>query len=377
MDQIQDWNKTRRSPRSDEANERMRAYLEKIATGPRMSKDLTEEEAEDGLSLVLDQAVSEARAAVFLIASRMKIETLEETRGFYRALDKATLKRPVNLDTLLQVAEAFDGFVRTPQFGFYVMPLLSAMGLPAFGLSTLPVPPKCGVTYEDLLIHHYGGRSDHTLEQRAALIEQFGFGYLGTEQCHPKLESLRYLRAEIVKRTTLATLEKMLMPLKARRTLLATNYFHPGYETAMIAVAKISGFDTALIGNGMEGGTLYGVHKTANVYIQAGEQETAEVKLDYETLYDADTVEEIKDAFTALKDVPAGKKNIAELGERALKDGTGPAAPILAHHAATLSHLCRHSRDTQAAFHQARDILKSGKTYKTLFDYLRKCVNSA
>jgi len=338
-----------------------------------MSKDLTEAEAEDGLALVLDHAVSEARAAVFLIASRMKIETLEETRGFYRALDQTTLKRTVNLDTLLQVADAFDGFVRVPQFGFYVIPVLSAMGLPAFGLSALPTPPKRGVTYEDLLINHYGARADHTLEQRAALIEQFGFGYLGTAQCHPKLESLRDLRVEIVKRTTLATLEKMLMPLKAKRTLLATNYFHPGYETAMLEVAKMSGFDTALIGNGMEGGTLYGVHKQAKVYIQMGEKDSAEMKLDYASLYDAATAGEIKDAFAALKDVPAEKARIAELGEQALQDGTGPAAPMIAHHAATLSHLCRHARDAQTAFHQARDILKSGKAHKILSEYLEKC----
>ena len=33
---------------------RMKAYLKKIAASPRLSKDLTEEEAEDALSLILD-----------------------------------------------------------------------------------------------------------------------------------------------------------------------------------------------------------------------------------------------------------------------------------------------------------------------------------
>ncbi|MGP0566953.1 MULTISPECIES: hypothetical protein [unclassified Nitrospina] len=372
MNQNQDWTKNRQSPRSADADERMRAYLEKIATGPRMSKDLSEEEAEDGLSLVLDHGVSEARAAVFLIASRMKIESLPETRGFYRALDKTTSKREVKLDRLLQIADAFDGFVRAPQFGFYVPPVLAQMGLPAFGLSALPTAPKHGVTYEDLLIHHYGARQDTTLEKRAALIEEFGFGYLGTEQCHPKLEGLRHLREEVVKRTTLATLEKMLMPLKAQHTFLASNYFHPGYETAMIEVAKISGFDRVLIGNGMEGSTLYGVHKQAKVFMQMGADSLAEMKLDYESLYDADTVQSIKDAFTVLKDVPATKPEIAKLGEQALKDGTGPAAPMIAHHAATLSHLSGHSRDVADAYTQAVEILKSSKTLDALMKYLVK-----
>ncbi|CAI2719270.1 hypothetical protein [Nitrospina watsonii] len=366
MNQNQDWNKTRTTPRSGEADERMRAYLEKIATGPRMSKDLTEAEAEDGLSLVLDHAVSEARAAVFLIASRMKIESIGETRGFYRALDATTLKREVGLDRLLQVADAFDGFVRAPQFGFYTIPVLAQMGLPAFALSALPTAPKHGVTCEDLLIHHYGARPNTTLEERARLIEQFGFGYLGTEQCHPKLEGLRGLREEVVKRTTLATLEKMLMPLKAQHTFLASNYFHPGYETAMIEVAKISGFDRVLIGNGMEGSTLYGVHKQAKVYMQMGENALAEMKLDCESLYDADTVKTLRDAFTALKDVPAKKSEIAQLGEQALQNGSGPATPMIAHHAATLSHLSGHSRNVADAYHQAIEILKTKNTLNTL-----------
>lgn len=372
MNQNQDWNQSRTSPRSDDAGERMRAYLEKIATGPRMSKDLSEQEAEDGLSLVLDHAVSEARAAVFLIASRMKIESLAETRGFSRALDKDTLKREVKLDRLLQIADAFDGFVRAPQFGFYVSPVLAQMGLPAFGLSSLPTAPKHGVTYEDLLINHYGARRDTTLEDRAALIEEFGFGYLGTEQCHPKLEGLRQLREEVVKRTTLATLEKMLQPLTAPHTFLASNYFHPGYETAMIEVAKISGFDRVFIGNGMEGSTLYGVHKQAKVFMQMGADKLAEMKLDYESLYDADTVGSIQDAFTALKDQPATKTEIAKLGEQALKEGTGPAGPMIAHHAATLSHLSGHSRNVADAYNQAMDILKSRKALDALRRYLEK-----
>jgi len=55
---------------------RMKSYLQKIATGPKMSKDLTEVEAEDALNLILKGEVSKVRSAIFLIAARMKLETL-------------------------------------------------------------------------------------------------------------------------------------------------------------------------------------------------------------------------------------------------------------------------------------------------------------
>ena len=43
------------------SEERMQGYLQKIAAGPKLSKDLTENEAEDALSLILDEKVSQVR----------------------------------------------------------------------------------------------------------------------------------------------------------------------------------------------------------------------------------------------------------------------------------------------------------------------------
>ena len=62
---------------------RMKSYLQKIATGPKMSKDLTEMEAEDVLDLILKKKVSKVQSAVFLIAARMKLETLDENIGYW------------------------------------------------------------------------------------------------------------------------------------------------------------------------------------------------------------------------------------------------------------------------------------------------------
>jgi len=361
------------NPPQSDSNERMKSYLRKIATGPKMSKDLTRDEAEDALSLILNGAVSSERAAVFLIAARMKLETVEENIGYWKALDATTVKQEVKFDKLVQVAEAFDGFERTPIFTFYTIPLLAEMDLPVYGHSALPLPPKFGITFEDLLVNHYGVSTDQTFEQRKTLIEKFGFGYLSTQQSHPKLAALKDLRTEIVKRPMLATMEKMLMPLKAQSNFLATNYFHPGYEESMLAVAPLGGWDIAMVGNGMEGSILYGVHKTAKLFIHLNKIGVQEKKLDISRELDATTAQQVQAAFEALKQIPASQEKVAELGEQALQGKGGPAAYLIAWQAATPGYFFGRFPYVQTGYNTAKQTLKSGNCYDKLMSYLKDC----
>ncbi len=352
--------------------ERMKGYLLKVATGPNMSKNLTEQEAQDGLTLVLDGKVSVVRSGLFLIALRMKRETLEENIGFWKALNSSTHIQSIELDCLLQVADAFDGFQRIPYFGFYTLPVLAEMGLPAYGHSCLPLPPKFGITFEDLLINHYGVPKNTSFEQRKILIEQNGFGYLSTQQSHPKLDSLQDLRKEIVKRPMLATFEKMLMPLKAKTNFLATNYFHPGYEEPMLAVAQLSDFNRVIIGNGMEGTTLYGIHKKAKLFIHSQEEEPKDISIYFESVYNETTVRKIKNAFEELKEISATRTNLAQLGEQALKNGSSPATVMIAHQAATLKSHFHKQTNLQNTFDLAIRLQKEGKCFEKLMSLIEE-----
>jgi anthranilate phosphoribosyltransferase len=351
--------------------QRMQGYLEKIAAGPRMSKDLTEEEAEDALSLILHGSVSPVRSGVFLIAARMKLETVPEILGYWRALDKTTVRHTLPFDRLLQVADPFDGFNRLPYFGFYTLPVISALGLPVYGHSSGPQPPKRGTTFEKLLRDHYGvGNTRY--EDRLALLQKFGFGFLSTEHCNPALHGLDPLRVEIVKRPILATLEKMLMPVSVKTggNFLASGYFHKGYEVAMMQVAKISAFDTTIVGNGAEGTTLYGVHKSARIWTQSGNKEPGERKIDIQALLDEKTAGTITETYENFKNQPYDLAQLAEWGESALANGTGPAAPLIACQAATLGHLFGLFADAQECYNAALEILQKGKCKENLTAYI-------
>ena len=361
------------SPSNPDPNDRMRSYLAKIAAGPKMSKDLTEAEAEDALSSILNGEVSRERAAVFLIASRMKIETEEENVGYWQALDATTVKQEVKLDRLLQISEAFDGFERTPVFTFYTIPLLAEIGLPAYGHSALPLPPKFGITFEDMLVNHYQASPDHDFAKRKSLLDQHGFGFIGTQQTHPKLDALKDLRAEIVKRPMLAMMEKMLMPLKAKTNFLATNYFHPGYVQSMLAAAELGGWQKTVIGNGMEGSALYGVHKATKLYILPKQGVVEEQSLAFSDQLNPAATQQITEAFESLKETEATQENLVQLGERALRGLGGPAAPLIAWQAATFGHLFDVFPQVQSGYETAKSLLHSGACYGKLMNYLMQC----
>ncbi len=222
-------------------------------------------------------------------------------------------------------------------------------------------------------MNHYGVSPDQTFEQRKTLIEQFGFGYLSTRQSHPQLDALNDLRVEIVKRPMLATMEKMLLPLKAKSNYLATNYFHPGYEESMLAAAALGGWDIAVIGNGMEGSTLYGVHKTAKLFIHLNKVGVQEKQLDFNRELDTATAQQIQTAFETLKTIPADREKVAELGEQALQGNGGPAAPLIAWQAATLGYLFGLFPHPQNGYESANALLHSGTLYGKLMNYLITC----
>jgi len=350
---------------------RMQAYLQKIAAGPKLSKDLTEDEAEDALSLILDGKVSQVRMGVFLIAARMKIETVPENIGYWRALQKKMPPKKVGLDKLLQIADPFDGFQRIPYFGFYAIPIIAELGLPVYGHSALPLPPKFGITFEDILINHYQVSQAGTGEQRIKQIQESKFGYINTGDCFPALENLRSIRTEIVKRPMLATLEKILMPLQAEsKNFLATTYFHRGYEVSLTEIGKRSQFDRVIVGNGMEGTTLFGIHKEAKVFIQNGESETESCTLKYSEMYDEETAKRIAESHEALKEMEPKRETLADLGERALKIGEGPAAIQIASQAACLTHLTDIFKNPQEGFDAAMKILESGSCYEKLMQWI-------
>jgi anthranilate phosphoribosyltransferase len=203
------------------------------------------------------------------------------------------------------------------------------------------------------------------------LLEKYQFSYLSTAHTLPQLEALRSLRIEIVKRPMLATLEKILLPLKARKNILATTYFHRGYEVALTEIGKLSQFDKVIIGNGMEGTTLFGVKET-KMFIQDKTGEAKQQSLSLKTQYDEETARRIAKAQEELKPIESTLGTLTKMGEHALKTGQGPASLQIASQAGTLAHLCGLFATAQEGFDSAMKVLQSGTCYDPLMQWIEE-----
>ena len=129
----------------------MDSILQRIATGPELSKDISREEAREGMRLVLEGAVDPVQAGVFLIALRMKRETDEENRGLLEAIREATGRATAPVDEVLDLGDPYDGYNRTLPAAPFLPPVLAACGVPTVSHGVQSMGPKYGVTHRQVL----------------------------------------------------------------------------------------------------------------------------------------------------------------------------------------------------------------------------------
>jgi anthranilate phosphoribosyltransferase len=234
----------------------MAGYLARIATGPRLSKDLGRDEARAAMELILDGKVPEAQAAAFLVALRMKRESHDELCGVLDALRSRAEQIQADVGDLVDMAEPYNGYVRHLPAAAFMPAVLAACDLPCVLHGCPDAGPKWGLTPHRVL-RAAGTRVDFTPAAAAAQIAGTGWTYLDLSMFCAPLARLARLRALIVKRPCLSLLEKMIAPLRAaQRTHLWIGYAHREYPEILADLAREFGFASMLAVRGVEGGVL-------------------------------------------------------------------------------------------------------------------------
>ena len=235
----------------------MRSIIQRIATGPELSKDISRDEARRGMRLVLDGAVDPVRAAVFLIALRMKRETDDENLGIlgrgagddrYRDRTGRRGRGPVRPLQRLQPESAR---IRLPSRGARGMRGagdFARSGVDGTEVRRHPPPRPRGK-------RSAGRPGDGRDLQPDFPTRDVGWAYCDQSVFNSRLHALAELRSLIVKRPALTTVEVMAGPVRGRRrTHVVTGYVHKPYAAIYTMLARCAGFDSALIVRGIEGG---------------------------------------------------------------------------------------------------------------------------
>jgi len=258
------------------------ACIQKVATGYEYSRDLSRAEAYAAMSFILDGEADEVQAAVFLIALRMKRETMSENLGLQDAVMSRINTAPVDLPTLLALSDPYDGLRRSTPVSTFLPATLAACGLPSFSHGVHEIGPKYGVTQAQVL----SSLGYDCNAQSSALVDlleakDVGWAFVSLENFHPELASLNSLRNRMIKRTALATLERVHKPFAASgKTVLVTGHVHTAYPAIYLQLARNAGFDHSATYKGYEGGVIPPLHQSITLYSyhDAGAETTQEIK---------------------------------------------------------------------------------------------------
>ncbi|HID45949.1 MAG TPA: anthranilate phosphoribosyltransferase [Chromatiaceae bacterium] len=241
-----------------EAHMLMRSVLQRIATGPELSKDISLDEARDATVAILRDQVDPVQAALFFIALRMKRESDDECKGVLDGIREMVDGVVAEVDHVLDMADPYDGYNRTLPAAPFLPPLLAECGLHPVSHGLDAVGPKYGVTHRHVL-EAAGANVDLSPRQAADRLTDANTGWAYLDQanfCKP-LHDLIPLRTQMIKRQVLTTVEVLAKPVMGKQhTHFVTGYVHKPYPPIYAMLARHVGFDSALLIRGVEGGII-------------------------------------------------------------------------------------------------------------------------
>lgn len=352
----------------------LRQCIQKVATGPEYSKDISYQNAYDAMRFILSGEADPVQSAIFFIALRMKRETDDENRGILQAIIDETQPVTADVDELIDVSDPYDGFARGLPASTFLPAVLSALGLPAVLHGLDKVGPKFGVTHR-MVLNAAGKTVDMTPADAAGLIANpdVGWAYVDQASYCPSLHDLVPFRTTMVKRTVMTTVEVLVGPVRAKgKTHFMSGYVHKAYPPIYASLARQSGFDSMVLVRGVEGGVTPSLQQAGRVwsYLDQGEENMTE--LDPKALGIDRAARAVPipaeipgapvpgDEIAVALDTEAAAKATAELGLAALGGEEGPMRDSLIYAGAIALQQLNKFESLDEAAQKIRDVLDSG-----------------
>jgi anthranilate phosphoribosyltransferase len=352
----------------------MRSIIQRIATGPDLSKDISRLEAHLATRAIIEHRIDPVQVGIYFIALRMKRETLDENRGALDAVLETTHRVSAAVDEVVDIGDPYDGYTRCLPAAPFLGPLLAELGVHAVSHGLDRVGPKYGVTARHVL-KAAGVDVDLAPEAVAARLADpaIGWGYVDQAQFNPGLHDLVPLRAKIIKRQVLTTVEVLAKPIAGRvRTHFVTGYVHKPYPPIYADLARVAGFDSACIVRGVEGGVIPSLRQAGKYFHYHDFGAEVEATIDPAALGIDQPVRAVplpgavatgegEDEIVAAIDIEATAHAAAEAGILALRGERGATYDSLVLAASIiLAHLGRAASLAEAA-DAVRAVLDSGR----------------
>lgn len=248
-------------------------YLKEIGRGAAGARALDQAAARDLMQQVLSGQASAAQAGAFVMAMRLKGETLPEITGFLHAAQALCV--PVCSEQPVVLLPSYNGSRKLPN----LTPLL-ALWLAREGLRVLVHGPMADATrvasaeiLDNLGLHAALQPADigHAWHRREP-------AFVPTRLLCPPLQSLLDLRQAIGLRGPGHTVAKMLNPVQGAPALRVVNHTHPEFGRLMAQWAAHDQADALLL-RGTEGEPVADPRRQPRMDVLLGGQARADLSL--------------------------------------------------------------------------------------------------
>ena len=202
-------------------------YIKAVGTGHKHNRDLTQEQMQTAMSMMLKQEASPEQIAAFLLGWRIKPESIEEFKGALNAFDNFIHHQPI--PNSIELGYPYDGKVDNP----YLFPLV-AKKLEKFDIQLIISgdylqPSKEGTTTKEICEN---------------IPQQENLHFLDRKIYFPALSALTTIRERLGLRTGLNSIERLVNPAKSRFAIIGAfhkpfvqkyiDIYHDRYERLII-----------------------------------------------------------------------------------------------------------------------------------------------
>jgi anthranilate phosphoribosyltransferase len=218
----------------------VRAALAAVVDG----RSLERAEACAAMGAVMDGEATPAQLAAFLVALRMRGETVDELTGFAEAMRERVVRVEAPAGTIDTCGTGGDhsGTFNISTAAAFVV---AAAGVPVAKHGNRAITSKSGSA--DVL-EALGVRTDHDGESAAVALRELGFAFLFAPAFHPAMRHAGPTRREIGVRTAFNLLGPITNPAGARRQVVGVG--DPAAAPRIAEVLRALGTERALVVHG-------------------------------------------------------------------------------------------------------------------------------
>jgi anthranilate phosphoribosyltransferase len=213
-------------------------------------ENLSAAEAEQAMQIIMSGQATDAQIGGYLIALRLKGETVDEITGSARAMRAIASKVPYNVDgyPLLDTAGTGGDGAHTFNISTTSAFVIAGAGRRVAKHGNRAASSRCGSA--DVL-NALGVNLDLTPEQVAACIAQVGIGFIFAPRFHPAMKYAIGPRRELGQRTIFNLLGPLTNPAGATHQLIGV--YDPGLTQPIAEVLGSLGGRAAFVVHGFGG----------------------------------------------------------------------------------------------------------------------------